>query len=48
MKTININIILSMILNFIAIILAMTAILNPIVGALVIMQAQLQSLEVLF
>jgi P-type E1-E2 ATPase len=35
MKTININLVLSMTLNFIAIILAMTGILNPIVGALV-------------
>ena len=35
MKTIKINLILSMTLNFVAIILAMTGILNPIVGALV-------------
>ncbi|MNP64867.1 putative cadmium-transporting ATPase [compost metagenome] len=35
MRTININIIISMILNFAAIILAMTGVLNPIVGALV-------------
>lgn len=35
MRTININIIISMILNFVAIILAMTGVLNPIVGALV-------------
>lgn len=35
MKTININLILSMLLNFIAIVLAMTGILNPVVGALV-------------
>lgn len=35
MKTININLALSLILNFIAIILAMTGILNPVVGALV-------------
>lgn len=35
MTTININIIISMILNFVAIILAMTGILNPIFGALV-------------
>ncbi|WP_315110306.1 cation-translocating P-type ATPase [Clostridium intestinale] len=35
MRTININIIISMILNFVAIILAMTGGLNPIVGALV-------------
>lgn len=35
MRTININIIISMILNFVAIILAMTGILNPIFGALV-------------
>lgn len=35
MRTININIIISMILNFVAIILAMTGVLNPILGALV-------------
>jgi len=35
MKTININILLSMALNFISIILAMTGILSPILGALV-------------
>jgi len=35
MRTININIIISMILNFVAIILAMAGILNPILGALV-------------
>lgn len=35
MMTININIIISMILNFVAIILAMAGVLNPIVGALV-------------
>lgn len=35
MKTIKLNLILSMALNFIAIILAITGILNPIVGALV-------------
>jgi len=35
MKTININIIISLTLNFIAIILAILAILNPITGALV-------------
>lgn len=35
MKTIKINLILSMTLNFVAIILAMTGILNPIIGALV-------------
>lgn len=35
MRTININIIISMILNFVAIILAMTGVLNPIFGALV-------------
>lgn len=35
MRTININIIISMILNFVAIILAMAGVLNPIVGALV-------------
>lgn len=35
MRTININLALSMILNFIAIILAMTGVLTPIVGALV-------------
>ena len=35
MMTININIIISMILNFVAIILAMTGVLNPILGALV-------------
>jgi heavy metal translocating P-type ATPase len=35
MKTININIIISLTLNFVAIILAMLGILNPITGALV-------------
>ncbi|WP_326512728.1 cation-translocating P-type ATPase [Clostridium intestinale] len=35
MRTININIIISMILNFVAIILAMAGVLNPILGALV-------------
>lgn len=35
MSTIKINLILSMLLNFVAIVLAMTGILNPIVGALV-------------
>lgn len=35
MRTININLIASMTLNFIAIALAMTGILNPVVGALV-------------
>lgn len=35
MKTIKVNLTLSLILNFVAIILAMTGILNPIVGALV-------------
>ncbi len=35
MKTININLILSMLLNFVAILLAMTGVLNQIVGALV-------------
>ena len=35
MKTININLALSMLLNFAAILLAMTGILNPVLGALV-------------
>ena len=35
MRTIRRNIIFSMLLNFIAIILAMTGILNPVAGALV-------------
>ena len=35
MKTIKLNLALSMILNFVAIILAMTGILNPVTGALV-------------
>jgi len=35
MRTININLSASMLLNFVAIILAMTGILNPVVGALV-------------
>lgn len=35
MKTIKLNLILSMILNFVAIILAMTGILGPVLGALV-------------
>lgn len=35
MRTIKINLTFSMTLNFIAIILAMTGILNPVVGALV-------------
>jgi Cation transport ATPase len=35
MFTIKLNLALSMLLNFVAIILAMTGILNPIVGALV-------------
>ncbi|MGE5629885.1 MAG: heavy metal translocating P-type ATPase [Caulobacteraceae bacterium] len=35
MKTIKLNLTLSMLLNFVAIILAMTGILNPVVGALV-------------
>ncbi|MBC8061012.1 MAG: cation-translocating P-type ATPase [Clostridiaceae bacterium] len=35
MKTIKLNLTLSMLLNFVAIILAMTGILNPVIGALV-------------
>ena len=35
MKTININLTASMVLNFIAIALAVTGILNPVLGALV-------------
>ena len=35
MKTIRINLAFSMLLNFVAVILAMTGILNPVVGALV-------------
>ena len=35
MSTIKINIVFSMLLNFIAIVLAITGTLNPIVGALV-------------
>ncbi|MCC5909377.1 MAG: cation-translocating P-type ATPase [Clostridiaceae bacterium] len=35
MKTINLNIILSLLLNFVAIILAMTGMLGPVLGALV-------------
>ena len=35
MKTIKINLTFSMLLNFVAVILAMTGILNPVVGALV-------------
>ncbi len=35
MKTIKINLVFSMILNFVAIILAMTGVLNPVIGALV-------------
>jgi cation transport ATPase len=35
MRIIKLNLILSMLLNFIAIILAMTGVLNPVLGALV-------------